>query len=226
MRSVHGANDDRVSALPPKDMTASPHDGQDEPAFVSRGGLKLQHALREFAVSPVGWACADFGCSTGGFTDCLLRHGATKVYAIDTAYGELAWKLRNDPRVVVMERTNCLHAIPPAELQGIGVDLVVIDASWTPQRLVIPAAERWLATSGKIITLIKPHYELKDLGEALPKGGVLAPEHARDVAQRVADRMSDLAMRVLGLTPSPILGGGGKSKSSGNVEYLALLARA
>lgn len=222
---MRGANDNRVSQQPLSEKTPEPGAGEPAP-FVSRGGLKLQHALREFGVGVAGWTCADFGCSTGGFTDCLLRHGAAKVYAIDTAYGELAWKLRNDPRVVVMERTNCLHAPPPTELTRVGVDLVVIDASWTPQRLVVPAAERWLSREGKIISLVKPHYELKELGESLPRGGVLAPEQAHDVAQRVAQRMGDLGMRVLGLTPSPILGGGGKSKSSGNVEYLALLTRA
>ncbi len=185
--------------------------------YVSRGGLKLQHALREFALNITNFTCADFGCSTGGFTHCMLLHGAAKVYAIDTAYGELAWILRKDPRVVVMERTNCLHAKPPREVvDATGVDLITIDASWTPQRLVLPAASKWLKPMGLIITLIKPHYELKDLGEALPRGGVLEESHAERVAMEVSQRIGAKAC-----VKSPITGGAGKSK--GNAEWLALV---
>jgi predicted rRNA methylase YqxC with S4 and FtsJ domains len=116
--------------------------------FVSRAGLKLAHALKEFNFDVNGLVCADFGCNVGGFTDCLLQRGAAKVYAIDTGYGTLAYKLRVDPRVVVMERTNALHAEPPSPggSKGPGnVDLVVIDLAWTPQRHAIPAAVRWLS---------------------------------------------------------------------------------
>ncbi|MDX2148723.1 MAG: SAM-dependent methyltransferase [Planctomycetota bacterium] len=126
--------------------------------FVSRGGVKLRHALDAFTIDARGLVCADLGASTGGFTDCLLQAGVARVHALDTAYGELAWKLRNDPRVVVRERTNALYAEPPAE----GVALVVVDLGWTPQRLVVPAALRWLAPGGRIISLIKPHYERSD----------------------------------------------------------------
>jgi len=115
------------------------------PAFVSRGGLKLHHALTHFNLPVTGLTAADFGCSTGGFTHCLLHHGAARVYALDTGYGVLAWALRNDPRVVVMERSSVLHTPPhPETAPHRGVDLVVIDAGWTPQRLVLPAALRWL----------------------------------------------------------------------------------
>ena len=202
--------------------------------FVSRGGLKLEHALTTFGVDVTGHTCADFGCSTGGFVDCLLQRGAAQVFALDTAYGVLAWKLRNDPRVVVMERTNCLHAEPPTDIatRG-GVDLVTIDASWTPQRLVIPAAMRWLSQTGKIITLIKPHYEINEArfkaqGLALPRGGVLdlatSEKVARDTAAWLASDGAGLDVRVAGLTPSPIAGG--KKKSVGNTEWLALVTRA
>ncbi len=102
--------------------------------------MKLEHALREFQVDVTGLVAADFGCNVGGFTDCLLRHGARRVYAVDTGYGMLDYHLRRDERVVVMERTNALHAPPPDE----PIDLVVIDAGWTPQRLIVPAAQRWL----------------------------------------------------------------------------------
>lgn len=201
----------------------SSHDSTPAPC-VSRGGLKLQHALRHFAIPLAGKWCADFGASTGGFTDCLLRHGATRVYAIDTAYGQLAWKLRNDPRVVVMERTNALRASPPPEVSARGgVDLVVIDAGWTPQRLIVPAAQRWLATGGSIVSLIKPHYELRELGQELPRGGVLDDALAESVATRVAAELPRLGVRVGGLTRSPILGGARKGKGQGNAEWLVLL---
>lgn len=193
------------------------------PQFVSRGGLKLHHALTEFAIDATGLVCADLGCSTGGFTDCLLQAGAAKVHSVDTAYGELAWKLRNDPRVVVTERTNALHAVPPAD----GVDLVVVDLGWTVQRLVIPAALKWLRPSGRIITLIKPHYEAKEFGIDIPRKGVLDESIALDITNRVMARIEESAQQwgitIRGITKSPILGG--KEKSTGNPEWLALLQR-
>lgn len=190
-----------------------------EPHFVSRGGLKLRHALVDFALDVAGLACADLGCSTGGFTDCLLQAGAAKVFAIDTAYGELAWKLRNDPRVLVMERTNALHATPKSEADR--VDLVVADLSWTPQRLLIPAALKWLKPGGRIITLIKPHYELKDRNpKSVPHGGVLDEPVALRVLDETLAMLPTLGVRVLGVTKSPILGG---SKGKGNAEWLVML---
>jgi 23S rRNA (cytidine1920-2'-O)/16S rRNA (cytidine1409-2'-O)-methyltransferase len=188
--------------------------------YVSRGGLKLAHALREFGVDVGGLACADLGASTGGFTDCLLQHGAAKVYAVDTAYGELAWKLRQNSRVVVVERSNALHVAPP-EL----VDLVVADLGWTKQALLVPAALRWLkarmgeldSKGPRIISLIKPHYEAGAKGES---GGVLSEVEAEAVLQRVLGEMPRLGVVVMGVTRSPVLGG---SKGKGNVEWLALL---
>ncbi len=190
----------------------------DDRRFVSRGGLKLRHALDAFHLDPTGWTCADLGCSTGGFTDCLLQAGAARVVSIDTAYGEFAWKLRNDPRVELRERTNALHAIPVAG----GVRLVVIDLGWTPQRLVIPAALRWLAPGGVIVSLIKPHYELKDEGRGgLPPGGVLAEGDAEAVTNRIVARMPEWGVRIVGLTRSPVLGGkAGSGKAKGNIEWL------
>jgi 23S rRNA (cytidine1920-2'-O)/16S rRNA (cytidine1409-2'-O)-methyltransferase len=197
--------------------------------FASRGGLKLQHALAAFNLNITGLSAADFGCSTGGFTDCLLKAGATRVYAVDTAYGLLAWTLRNDSRVTVMERTNALHAPPPTNAVGSPspIDLVVADLSWTPQRLLIPAALKWLKPTGRIITLVKPHYETKEVGAPeVPRGGVLDGPEAERVAMLVKDRLPSFGVRVDGFTKSPILGGAGKSgKGSGNVEYLALLTR-
>lgn len=182
-------------------------------AYVSRGGLKLEHALREFGVSVAGLTAADLGCSTGGFTDCLLRHGALRVYSVDTAYGQLAWTLRKDPRVTVLERTNALHVTPPAP-----VGLVVADLGWTPQRLLVPAALRWLAPGGRVITLVKPHYELSDRDRgALPRGGVLEESAACRVAEEAIASLPALGVRVLGSTRSPIAG------ASGNLEWLVLL---
>lgn len=195
--------------------------------YVSRGGLKLRHALESFAVDVTGLTCADLGCSTGGFTDCLLQSGAASVYAVDTAYGQLAWKLRQDPRVHVMERQSALHARPPVE----GVDLVVVDLGWTPQHLLVPAALKWLRPKGRIISLVKPHYELKSLGqEPLPPGGVLDEARAEEITTLVIERLPALGVRVLNTTKSPILGGTGKNLNpktgKGNAEWLVLLESA
>src|SRR3954471_2291855 len=122
--------------------------------FVSRAGQKLHHALTRFVISPDGKTCADLGSNTGGFTDCLLQLGARKVYAIDTGYGVLDYKLRKDPRVVVMERTNAMHATLPEK-----VELVTIDVAWTRQKHILPATKTMLTPTGEVVTLIKPHYE-------------------------------------------------------------------
>lgn len=194
--------------------------------FVSRGGLKLHHALEAFDVSPAGMRCADLGCSTGGFTDCLLQGGAVHVTSVDTGYGVLAWKLRNDPRVRVMERTNALHAPPPSTHEL--CDLVVIDMGWTQQRLCVPAAAKWLKPGGaaRIITLIKPHYELSAEEKArLLERGVLRDADAEAVARRTAGAMPALGYEVRGLTACPVRGSGGSKEGEGNQEWLALLRR-
>lgn len=193
--------------------------------YVSRGGLKLRHALDHFGVRPEGLVCADLGCSTGGFTDCLLQSGAARVYAVDTAYGQLAWTLRNDPRVVVVERSNALH-VEARE----AVDLVAIDLGWTPQRLAIPAALRWLrgGPDGRIISLIKPHYEASDRGGRGGRRGVLPEGEAERITAEVVATLPGLGVEVLGLVRSPILGGAGgrgKSATTGNAEWLVLLGR-
>ena len=182
---------------------------------MSRGGLKLRAAIEHFQLDVTGLACADFGCSTGGFTDCLLQHGASSVIAVDTGYGVLDYTLRIDERVTVVERTNALHAEAP---DG-GVDLVVADMSWTPQRLVVPAAMGWLRAGGKLVTLIKPHYEVKGEPEegALERG--VLPE---EVAEVLAGAWRSGSGRS-GLVRSPILGG--KKKSRGNVEFLGVVEK-
>ncbi|MDD4889175.1 MAG: SAM-dependent methyltransferase [Phycisphaerae bacterium] len=184
--------------------------------FVSRGGDKLAAALDAFAISPAGWACADFGCNVGGFVDCLLKRGAVRVYAIDTGYGALDYRLRKDPRVVVMERTNALHAQLPEPVQ-----LVTIDVAWTKQELILPAAARALAPGGCVITLVKPAYEL---GPAALRGGRLADDKAAEVLARLRERVAELAPAT-GLAwaadvPSPV------RTAKDNPEFLALLRKA
>ena len=184
--------------------------------FVSRGGVKLAAGLAAFGLDVTGSVCVDLGCNVGGFTDCLLKRGAAKVYAVDTGYGALAWKLRNDPRVVVMERTNALHVEVPVKR----VDLVVIDLGWTRQEHAIPAALRWKPCH--IVTLVKPHYE-----SAPPAGhgGVHGEEVSARVFERVKSEMPALGVRIVDGVVSPILGGGGKGRS-GNREYLLHLTPA
>ena len=190
--------------------------------FVGRGALKLNHALDAFGIDVTGFVCSDFGCNVGGFTEALLRReggGAARVYAIDTGYGALAWKLRNDERVVVMERTNALHADPPDER----MDLVVIDMGWTTQDVCIPAALKWLNPTGRIITLIKPHYEARRFGmESLLTKGILSEEDAQRVCDRVVEDLPRHGVVVEGVTKSPIAGGKGKGKK-GNSEWLAVV---
>ena len=187
-------------------------------AFVSRGGLKLNHALTTFGFNVQDLICADFGCNVGGFTDCLLKHGAKKVFAIDTGYGELAWSLRQDNRVVTMERTNAIHIETPEV-----VDVVVIDLGWTTQSLALPAAKRWLQ-GGHIITLIKPHYELtakEKHAESVSSG--LSEEAIQKTIQRVKEKCEVLGLTILGETESPIRGKKSSKKGSGNKEFLMLL---
>lgn len=193
--------------------------------FVSRGGLKLAHALDAFTINPTGLTCADLGCSTGGFTDCLLQRGAQRVFSVDTGYGVLAYKLRIDPRVKVMERTNALHATPPEP-----VDLVVMDVSWTPMRHALPAAMKWLKLANEsggatasppgIIALIKPHYERSSKDKSAR--GILSDAQAESVTTEVlAEIAATLPLRVIAKTPSPIKGG---KQKEGNSEWLAMLA--
>ncbi|MBL7139376.1 MAG: TlyA family RNA methyltransferase [Planctomycetes bacterium] len=184
----------------------------DEAKYVTRSGLKLEHALRTFEVDAASAVCADLGSHQGGFVDCLLAHGAAKVYAVDTSYGTLAWKLRNDPRVVVMERTNAMHVTLPEP-----ADLVTIDVGWTRQRHVLPAAAALLRPGGRIISLVKPQYEA---AETERTDGVVPEANLDPVLSRVRIDVKEAGLRLLAETRSPIRGGGG------NAEFLFLLAPA
>ena len=192
-----------------------------QPALASRAGLKLQHALDAFPVQVKDAICADFGCNIGGFTDVLLRAGARQVISIDTGYGTLAWRLRNDARVVVRERTNALYA----DVTEGGVDMVVMDLAWTQQKLSVPVALKWLRGGGKIISLVKPHYEVEGAEKEWLKNGFLAHEHVPAVVARVREAMRALGAQVLADTASPITGGKSSRRagSPGNMEWLMLL---
>lgn len=183
--------------------------------YVSRGGLKLEHALRAFGIDPSGLVAADVGASTGGFTDCLLQRGAARVYAIDVGYGQLDWRLRQDPRVVVMERTNAryLEALPEP------VSLVTIDASFISLTLILPQVQKWVAPGGQVVALIKPQFEAGP--ERVGKGGVVRDQDVhRDVLLTTLTWAQEHGWRILGLTRSPITG------PKGNVEFLAWLGGA
>lgn len=180
--------------------------------YVGRGGDKLAGALDAFGLSVAGQRCADLGCNVGGFTDCLLRRGAERVYAVDTGYGALDWKLRTDDRVVVMERTNALHC-QPAE----PVDLVAVDVAWTPQERIVPAAAAWCGEGGRILSLLKPHYELAKLRKRRP-GKPLTDAEANETCLAVCERLAGL-----GLPPSAVMQSRLRGKG-GNVEFLLLIA--
>ena len=187
--------------------------------FVSRGGFKLEHALTHFNLDVRGLTCVDLGASTGGFTDCLLQHGVAKVYAVDVGKGQLAWKLRNHPGVVVMEQINAReltlanfpHPFTPA-------DLIVIDCSFISLRKILPAAVAIVRPGGKIVALVKPQFEAGK-AEADRGGGVITDPaiHARVLAELQAFVAEKPRLKWRGYTESPLLG------PAGNKEFLALI---
>ena len=182
--------------------------------YVSRGGLKLEKALRDFGVDPTGFVCSDSGASTGGFTDCLLQQGAKKVFAIDVGYGQLDWKIRSDPRVVVMERTNVRYVTP--EQLGEPLDLSVIDVSFISLKIVLPVIKTFLKQTGQVLCLIKPQFEAgkEKVGK---KGVVRDPETHKEVLDNFVSLAQSLDFHVLGLTFSPVKG------PEGNIEFLGHL---
>jgi len=186
--------------------------------YVSRGGLKLEKALRDFGIKPVDYVCSDSGASTGGFTDCLLQQGAKKVFAIDVGYGQLDWKIRSDPRVVVMERTN-IRYVTPDDL-GEPLDLSVIDVSFIGLEIVLPAIKTLLKPDkGQVVCLIKPQFEAgkEKVGK---KGVVRDPEIHKEVLDKFVALADSLNFRILGLTFSPVKG------PEGNIEFLGHLTLA
>ncbi|MBQ2444820.1 MAG: TlyA family RNA methyltransferase [Oscillospiraceae bacterium] len=185
--------------------------------YVSRGGLKLEKALRDFGVDPTGYVCSDSGASTGGFTDCLLQKGARKVFAIDVGYGQLAWSIRNDPRVVCMERTNIRYVTP--EQLGEPLDLSVIDVSFISLKIVLPAIQALLKPTGQVLCLIKPQFEAgKD--KVGKKGVVREPSIHCEVLENFIAVAKELGFTILNLTFSPVKG------PEGNIEFLGHLSMA
>ena len=182
--------------------------------YVSRGGLKLEKALRDFGVKPEGYVCSDSGASTGGFTDCLLQQGAKKVFAIDVGYGQLDWKIRSDDRVVVMERTNIRYVTP--EQLGEPLDLSVIDVSFIGLEIVLPTIKTLLKPTGQVLCLIKPQFEAGK--ENVGKKGVVRDARIHQmVLDNFVSLVDGLGFRILGLTFSPVKG------PEGNIEFLGHL---
>lgn len=190
--------------------------GQDHP-WVSRGGLKLAHALEHFGIDPTGVTAIDVGASTGGFTDVLLQGGAVKVYAVDVGHGQLAWKLRNDDRVMVLEKTNARHL--SAEHVPQAVEMVVCDASFISLKTVLPAALAMVKPGGRLVALIKPQFEAGR--EQVGKGGVVRdPAVHTAVCEDIRAWLVGLGgWRVDGIVPSPITG------PEGNIEFLISVTR-
>lgn len=185
--------------------------------FVSRGGEKLQAAIEAFQLDMTDAVVFDAGASTGGFTDVALKHGARLVYAVDVGYGQLAWSLRQDPRVIVMERQN-IRYFEPSMLPGPPPDMVVVDVSFISLRLIVPPLTRLIKPGGSFVLLVKPQFEAGP--EAVGKGGIVRdPEVHENVLLKILNFLQTLDLDVLGLIPSPIRGG------DGNIEFL-LYARA
>ena len=190
--------------------------------YVSRGGHKLEHALKEFALDVTGVTAIDLGASTGGFTDCLLQHGAAKIFAVDVGHGQLAWKLRNHPQVVVMEQTNARELTPGGFQRPFSpADLIVIDCSFISLRKILPPAVALLRPAGRIVALIKPQFEAGK-AEADKGAGVITDPaiHERVIRelQEFTGSIPQLTWR--SVTPSPLLG------PAGNREFLALIEKA
>ena len=181
------------------------------PRYVSRGGEKLQAALEAFRIDPGNRICADVGASTGGFTDCLLQHGARRVYAIDVGKGILHWKLRQDPRVVVMEETNAryIRALPEK------VSLVTVDAAFISLKILLPVLRGWLRPEGEVLALVKPQFEAGREAAARGKGVIREPRLHRQVLLGVLSFADQQGFGLQGLVRSPLLG------PKGNAEFLA-----
>lgn len=169
--------------------------------FASRAGQKLAHALTSFRIEPTGWICADLGANAGGFTDCLIRAGAAKVYAVERGYGVLDFRLRKDARVVVMERTDALRVHLPEPVR-----LVAIDTGWTRQSLILPVARSLLAPGGEMISLVKPHYEADaaDLAD-----GVLPDPLLEKTIAPIRTALQSMRLQLIAETESPLRGHGG-----------------
>ncbi len=209
---VDGRKEDKAGTKLPTDISIEVRGGQMK--YVSRGGYKLEKAIKEFGISLEGKTCMDIGASTGGFTDCMLQNGAAKVYAIDVGYGQFAWKLRNDSRVVCLEKTNMryvTHEQVPDE-----ADFASVDVSFISLTKILPAALGVLGENGQLVCLIKPQFEAGR--EKVGKKGVVKDRAVhREVIEKITDYAEEQGLGILGLSFSPIKG------PEGNIEYLLYL---
>lgn len=183
--------------------------------YVSRGGLKLEKAMTHFGITLEGKVCMDIGASTGGFTDCMLQNGAVKVYSVDVGYGQFAWKLRQDPRVVCMEKTNIRYVTP--EQLGEPLDLSVVDVSFISLKIVLPAIQKLLKPTGQVLCLIKPQFEA-GRDKVGKKGVVREKSTHKEVLDDFVALADSLGFKILGLTFSPVKG------PEGNIEFLGHLS--
>jgi 23S rRNA (cytidine1920-2'-O)/16S rRNA (cytidine1409-2'-O)-methyltransferase len=211
---VNGQKQDKAGVLVPGDAEIRIL-GEQMP-YVSRGGLKLEAAVRELVIDVSGKTALDVGASTGGFTDCLLQHGAKKVYAVDVGYGQMAWKLRQDPRVVLIERTNIREMDP--SLVPERIDIVTIDVSFISLEKVVPSVMQFLGPKAEIVALIKPQFEVGR--EQVGKGGIVRDDAAREASkEKIVHFVQEQGFEVKGVIPSPITG------QDGNVEFLIYAMR-
>jgi 23S rRNA (cytidine1920-2'-O)/16S rRNA (cytidine1409-2'-O)-methyltransferase len=215
---ISGQLADKASVLVSADSKIELQAGE---KYVSRGGFKLEHALSHFALTVAHQVALDLGASTGGFTDCLLQHGAAKVYAVDVGQGQLAWRLRQDSRVVVMEKTNARNLTAADFPEPFSpVDLIVIDCSFISLRKILPTSIALVRPCGKIIALIKPQFEAGKAEADKGAGVIRDPQIHERVLRELEEFVGSLAvLRWVGATPSPILG------PAGNREFLALIER-
>ena len=211
---VNGQKADKAGESVPEDAQIEVRDSGK--SFVSRGGKKIEKALGHFGIDPAGLVCMDIGASTGGFTDCLLQRGAVKVYSIDVGYGQLAWSLRQDPRVKCMERTNIRYVT--ADMLEETPDLAVIDVSFISLKLVLPVVYGLLADSGRVACLIKPQFEAGK-GKVGKKGVVREVSIHQEVLEGFVVNAHEAGFHVLDLTFSPIKG------PEGNIEFLGYLSK-
>lgn len=211
---VNGQKQDKAGVLVPGDAEIRIL-GEQMP-YVSRGGLKLEAAVRELVIDVSGKTALDVGASTGGFTDCLLQHGAKKVYAVDVGYGQMAWKLRQDPRVVLIERTNIREMDP--SLVPERIDIVTIDVSFISLEKVVPSVMQFLGPKAEIVALIKPQFEVGR--EQVGKGGIVRDDAAREASkEKIVHFVQEQGFEVKGVIPSPITG------QDGNMEFLIYAMR-
>jgi len=214
---VNGQKEDKAGSSFPDDETTVIEIRGNTLRYVSRGGLKLEKAIREFGADPSGLVCMDIGASTGGFTDCMLQNGAAKVFAVDVGHGQLAWKLRNDERVVCMEKTN-IRYITPEMLGGEKIDFASVDVSFISLDKVLPPALTVLSENASMICLIKPQFEAGR--EEVGKKGVVRDRKVHEsVILKTAALVRELGFTICGLTYSPIRG------PEGNIEYLIYIRR-